>query len=138
MFLQDLQALPEEAYSQSFGPVCRTVADIVYEVILVNDHIGMVLRGEEPFEWPDKGWIKAPEEFRGKDVVIDAWEKSCEKIVATAEAFSDAELEETVETEQGPRTRTERFRFIGLHTWYHMGQLNFIQTLRGDDAWHWK
>jgi uncharacterized damage-inducible protein DinB len=137
VFLQDLQALPEEAFSQSFGGATRTVADIVYEVNLVNDHIGMVLRGEEPFPWPDGGWIKAPEDFRSKAVVVEAFEKSSQRILATVEALSAEQLAETVQTERGETTRFQRCQFMAVHMWYHSGQLNFIQTLRGDDNWHW-
>jgi len=138
LILQDLQALPEEAFDKSFGTKTRTVADIVYEVNLVNDHIGMVIRGETPFDWPEDGWIKAPENFRSKDVVVDAFEKSSKRIVETVEAFSPEEIEETIQTEDGEKTRFERCRFMALHMWYHSGQLNFIQTLLGDDGWHWK
>lgn len=138
IFLQDLQALPEEAFAKSFGPKTRTVADIVYEVNLVDDHIGMVLRGEPPFDWPEGDWIYAPADFQTKDVVIAAFEKSSEKIIQTAEGFTAEDMESTVQTEHGERTKYERLRFMTLHLWYHSGQLNFIQTLLGDDGWHWK
>ena len=137
MFLQDLQALPEEAFDKSFGPKTRTVADIVYEVNMVNDHVGMVLRGEEPFVWPD-GWITAPEGFRSKSVVIESFEAATDRILGTIAGYTDAEMETSVETEDGTTTRSERARFMALHLWYHSGQLNFIQTLLGDDGWHWK
>lgn len=135
---QDLEALPESAFTHRFGGTSRTVADIVYEVTLVNDHIGMVLRGEDAFEWPDEGWIKAPEGFRTKAAVLDGFNKSSEKIIATAESLSAEEMEGTVQTEHGERTRFQRCQFMSLHMWYHSGQLNFMQTLLGDDAWHWK
>ena len=138
LFRQDLEALPEEAFVQRFGPATRTVADIVYEVDLVNDHVGMVIRGERPFDWPGGTYLKAPEDLRTKEAVLDAFRVSSKRIVATAEAFSPEELAATIETEHGPTTRAERCRFMTLHLWYHSGQLNFIQTLRGDDAWHWK
>ena len=137
MFIKDLQALPEEVYDKSFGPKVRTLADIVYEVNLVNDHVGMVIRGEEPFEWPEGGWIRAPKGFGGKEAVIAAFVQSSNKIVATAEGFSPEEMEGKVQTEHGETTRVERCRFMTLHLWYHLGQLNFIQTLLGDDEWHW-
>jgi uncharacterized damage-inducible protein DinB len=138
IFRQDLEALPEDAFAKKFGPATRTVADIVYEVTLVNDHVGMVLRGEEPFQWPEGGWIKAPEDFQAKAVVLDAFEKSSQRITATVEAFTEEQLEETVQTEDGETTRSERCRFMTLHMWYHSGQLNYIQTLLGDDGWNWK
>jgi len=137
IFLKDLQALPEEAFTKNFGGKTRTVADIVYEVNLVNDHVGLTLRGEELFDWPDGGWITAPADFQTKDVVVSAFENSTKKIIETANAYTDADLETTVETERGPKTRAERIRFMTLHLWYHGGQLNFIQALLGDDAWHW-
>jgi len=138
LFLKDLQALPEEAFDKSFGPKVRTLADIVYEVNLVNDHVGMVIRGEEPFVWPDGGWIKAPEGFGGKQAVIDAFKRSSDQVVTTAEGFSSEEMDGKIQTEDGETTRAERCRFMTLHLWYHLGQLNFVQTLLGDDEWHWK
>jgi uncharacterized damage-inducible protein DinB len=137
MFLSDLQALPAETFDKPLGGSARTVADLVFEVNLVNDHICMVLRGEEPFEWPDAGWIKAPEGFASKEDVLAAYEKSSQQVMATVDGLSSEALEGTVQTEHGDRTRFERCTFMALHQWYHSGQLNFIQTLKGDDAFHW-
>ncbi len=136
-FLNDLKALPESAFSQEFGGKARLLADIVYEVNLVNDHIGMVIRNEDPFSWPEGQWIKAPESFAGKDHIVAAFEASSARILATAEGLSDADLQTTVMTEWGERTREERIRFMAWHVGYHDGQLNFIQTLLGDDGWNW-
>ena len=136
LFLKDLEALPEDAYGKSLGGTARTVADIVYEVNLVNDHVGLVIRSEKAFDWPE-GWIKAPANLQTKDLVIESFKKSMEKIINTAESFSEAQLEEKFKTDEGETTRFERLRFITLHNWYHSGQLNFIQTLMGDDTWHW-
>ncbi len=138
IFLQDLQALPEDAFCRSFGPTTRTVADIVYEVIMVNDHVGMIIRGEKPFVWPEGDFIRAPQEFCTKEIVIGGFEQSAAKIRTTVEALSGGELEEPIQTEDGETNRFERCRFITLHLWYHSGQLNFIQTLLGDADWHWQ
>jgi uncharacterized damage-inducible protein DinB len=136
-FRQDLEALPDEAFTKKFSSAARTVADIVYEVNLVNDHVGMVMRGEEPFDWPEGDYIRAPQGFDKKDVVIQAFAKSSRRIVETAESFSAERLQAPLATDRGETTRAERCRFMALHLWYHSGQLNFIQTLLGDAAWHW-
>jgi hypothetical protein len=136
-FLKDLEAMPEDAFEKNFGGATRTVADIVYEVNLVNDHIGMQMRGEEPFEWKDEGWIKAPADFRGKETVINAFKTSSEKILAAADALSAAEMDAPIQGKDGETSQGARCRFMTLHVWYHSGQVNFIQTLLGDDAWHW-
>lgn len=136
-FLNDLEALPEDVFTKKFGEKTRTVADIVYEVLLVNDHVGMVMRGEEPFPWPDDPWIYAPAEFNNKEAIIEAVKASSDKIVGTIKAFTPEQIMESLETEHGPSTRFQRCQFINLHMWYHGGQLNFIQSMLGDDVWHW-
>ncbi len=136
MLLKDLEALPEEAFDKSFGPKTRTVADVVFEVNLVNDHIGLTLRGEPLFDWPD-GWITAPEDARTKEVVIESFKTSMDKIVATIDAMSEVDLERKITTEHGETNVFERCRFMASHIWYHSGQLNYIQTMLGDDGWHW-
>lgn len=133
---QDLEALPEDAFTKEFGSKVRTVADIVHEVDLVNDHVGQAIRGEDQFEWPE-GWIKAPSDMNTKARVLEAFEVSAEKFAKTTESYSAVELCEPLTTSEGVTTRLERIRFAILHMWYHSGQFNFIQTLCGDDAWHW-
>lgn len=136
LFLRDLEALPEDAFAKSFGGKARTVADMVYEVNLVNDHIGLNLRGEPLFDWPE-GWIFAPEGARTKDAVLQSFKSSSDRILATIEGMTAEDLEATIQTDSGETTRFERCRFMTVHCWYHSGQLNFIQTLLGDDQWHW-
>lgn len=137
IFLKDLQALPEEAFFKSFGEACRTVADIVYEVNLVNEHVTLAIREEEQFPWPDEQWIKAPPGLDSKDAIIASFVNSTENVLATLDGYSEAEYETPIREEDGETTRFERCRFMTLHLWYHSGQLNFIQTLMGDSEWHW-
>jgi hypothetical protein len=136
VFLNDLQSLPEEAFSKSFGGKARTVADIVYEVNMVNDDLNRVICGEKESDWPE-GWITAPPELQAKDAVIKSFEESSQRLISTAERLDAAAMEAPLQTEQGETNAFERFRFAALHLWYHSGQLNFMQTLLGDDVWHW-
>lgn len=137
IFRKDLEALPDDAFCRSFGPATRTVADIVYEVNMVNDHVAMILRGDTPFDWPDDGWVKAPAEFNAKEIVIKAFTKSSQEILELVAPLSAEELDAPFEAGGSTTSRAERCRFITLHLWYHSGQLNFIQTLLGDAEMHW-
>jgi len=137
IFLKDLRALPEDIFTKNFGGTSRTVADIVYEVNLVNDHIGLTIREEELFDWPEGGWITAPAGFDSKATVVSAFEASSKRILETVEGFSEEEILGTVVSDGNETTRFERCRFMALHLWYHSGQLNFMQTLLGDSEWHW-
>ena len=137
LFLRDLEALPEEAYTKEFGPVVRTVADIVHEVNVVNDEIVKVIRGGYDGPMPNDGWLRAPEGLRTKAATIEAFKRSSEAALATVGGFTPEEFAEKVKNQEGEATREEECRFMNIHVWYHLGQLNYIQTLFGDDQWHW-
>ena len=115
VFLQDLNAIPAEAFAKSFGPSCRTIADIVYEVNLVNDHIGMVIRGEEPFEWPEGGWITAPEDFSSKETVVAAFEASSNKIMAPSALQGASEPNRRGRAHPVGKNIQMRFLWIAAH-----------------------
>ncbi|MCW5936195.1 MAG: DinB family protein [Fimbriimonadaceae bacterium] len=136
VFRQDLEALPEDVFDRHLGGKARTVADIAYEVNLVNDDVAASMRGEPSSDWPE-GWQRAPDGLKSKQSVLDALGASSAKILSQVGAYSEEDLMAPVTTEHGETTRQERCRFMVLHMWYHSGQLNFIQTLLGEDAWHW-
>ena len=136
LFTKDLNALPAEAYCQSFGPACRTVADIVYEVNLVNEDLLKTLRGLPQMEWPE-GWVTAPEDLRSKEAVLSSFEKLSKEILEVVEGYTETEMIEPIKSDSSETNRFERCRFMTLHLMYHSGQLNFIQTLLGDDVFHW-
>jgi len=138
VFRQDLEALPEDAVAKSFGPKTRTVADIVYEINFVNDRIATVMRGETPPPFPGEGWNRAPEGYRTKDMLLKTLKESSSSILSMVEDYSDADMEESLATGSGQRTRLERCQFMTVHLWYHCGQLNYIQTLLGDEEIHWR
>lgn len=138
LLLKDLEALPETAFGQKFGNEARTVADITYEVILVNRHVGITLRKEEPFAWPDDGWITAPEGCRTKEECMSAFQSMKDELLQTLESLKIRSMDEAIQTETGESTIYAQCNFMCLHMWYHSGQLNFIQTLLGDKEWHWQ
>ncbi len=136
-FHADLEALPESAFTKSFGEKARTVADIVHEINLVNDHLGRSVRGDEPTVIPQEGWITAPADFTEKAQIIKSFDDIVAEQVATVEKMTEQELEEIIPTDFGDVTKFERLLFIPIHIYYHSGQLNYIQTLLGDDDFHW-
>jgi uncharacterized damage-inducible protein DinB len=137
LFLIDLEALPEEAYTKEFGPKVRTISDIVHEVNVVNDEIVKVIQGgyEEPM--PSKGWVRASESLRTKAATIEAFKKSSEAALAVVGGLTAEDMAVTVKNQEGEATREQECRFMNIHVWYHLGQLNYVQTLFGDDTWHW-
>jgi hypothetical protein len=135
-FGQDLEALPEEAFDKHFGGKARTVADFVHEVVVVNEHIRLTIAGEELFEFPS-GWITAPEDLRTKRAVIASFKASGDKFMDTVKSFTQDQMLEPIQSDDKTTNRFERCRFVSWHNGYHSGQLNYVQTLLGDDGWHW-
>src|SRR5579859_7129634 len=136
LFTKDLEAFPEDAFTRSFGPSCRTVADLVFEVNMVNDHIRLTITGQPLFDWPD-GWIKAPADFNTKEKIVGAYTESMTKFIEAIEGFSEDEMLVPISNEGKETNRYERCRFVCVHNWYHSGQFNFMQTLLGDGEMHW-
>lgn len=136
VFEQDLEALPADAYVHHFGGKTRTIADITHEVVLVNDKICMLLRGEAVESWPES-WVVAPEELRTKDAAMSSFREGRDRVLATVDSLTEDQMLEPMASESGETNRFRRCQFVTLHIWYHSGQLNFMQTLLGDDAWHW-
>lgn len=134
---KDLNATPEELFSKTLGGKARTIADIIFELIEVNDHIGATIRDENPVDWAYKGWITAPENFQSKETVIAGLLHSRDRFLDGLEKMSEEALAGVVQTEHGETTRAARCRFVAMHNWYHSGQLNYIQSLNGDDGWNW-
>lgn len=138
LFLIDLEALPEEAFTKPLGLKVRTISDIVHEVNVVNNAIVKVIQDRYDGPMPDSGWIKAPEGLRTKAAAIDAFRKGSEVALAAVEAIMPEAMGVKVMAQEGEVTREQECRFMNIHMWYHLGQLNFVQTMFGDDAWHWK
>lgn len=132
----DIKALPQDAIFKKFSDQTRSVADIIYEITLVNDHICRTISKKDLFDWPE-GWITAPSDWTTKEQVMAAIKESANLVKSTLTPLTEEEMSSPVETEHGPTNILERFQFIAKHNWYHSGQLNYIQTLIGDDQWHW-
>ena len=114
IFTKDLDALPAECFGRSFGGKSRTVADIVYEVNMVNDHVGLTLREEPLFDWPE-GWITAPDHLQAKADVIQSFVTSSNLILETIRSLTEEDMSRVVTTEHGDTDPFERCRFMTLH-----------------------
>lgn len=133
---KDLVALPEDGIAKTFGGATRSAADMVHEINLVNEHVVKSILGLPLFDWPE-GWIKAPAELHDKAALLSAFETTNRFVLDSLESLSEEDLVKTVTTERGETNAIERIRFMTIHVWYHSGQVNYIQTLLGDSAWHW-
>ncbi|HRJ26303.1 MAG TPA: DinB family protein [Fimbriimonadaceae bacterium] len=137
-FAKDLKAIPEEHLGASPSGIARAPIDFTYEVAVVNRRIANRIGGGENPPWPFEGWVTAPEEFRDRDKALAELDESVQAVVAALDAFPAEKLSEEVETPNGPYTVAGLADMVGTHMAYHDGQLNYLQSLYGDNNIHWQ
>jgi hypothetical protein len=133
-YLDDLGALNDDDLAASPGGSARSPLDFTYEVALVNQRVAARLRGEDVGPWPfsDSEWAKAPAEFRSRDSLVEYLSGSVDTVLS---ALGDANRE--VVLPSGSKSAFEVAMMVVLHMEYHMAQLNYLQSMKGDAKVHW-
>ena len=109
----------------------RSIADIVYETAVVNRRIAARLKGETPP--PMDGFPSCPAEI----ATAAGLAKELKDATAVVLAAAGDDLEREVVTPMGPESAFTYALFAGTHMMYHLGQINYIQTVYGDTDVHW-
>jgi len=133
-YLDDLDALSNEDLAYSPGGTARCPFDFSYEVAYVNHRVAARLRGEDPGAWPyaEGEWAAAPDEYRSRDAIATYLKQSTQAVL---EALGDATRE--VSLPSGPKSAFEFAMIVPTHLEYHLAQLNYLQSIRGDSKVHW-
>ena len=136
-YVNDLEAIDDARLGQSLGGTARKPIDFTYEVAFVNRRIAKRLRGEDPGPFDSEGWITAPEAFQTKAEAIAELKASVEEVLTAWKALPDSELDREIVTPGGNSNPFKMMSMAVNHTNYHDAQLNYIQSLLGDDEMHW-
>ncbi|HXH59786.1 MAG TPA: DinB family protein [Fimbriimonadaceae bacterium] len=137
-YLEDLEAMSEEALTTCPGGCARTPADFTYEIVTLNRRIAKRLRGEDPGPSKFDGWIKAPAEFNNKATIIAEFTDSSKEIEDALAKIPEDEMLRTIQLPKDTTNPYDLVLFASYHTGYHCAQLNYIQTLGNDAEIHWK
>ena len=136
LYTADLNAMPEEMLGFTSGKA-RSGFDFTSEVISVNKLVIGATKGVAfPTERPE-GWQRAPEASKSKEAIIGEFTASIEAVLKALREAPAERLEEIVETPLGAMPVARLAAIVPGHLMYHSGQLNYIQTLHGDDEFHW-
>jgi len=129
---KDLRAHDVARLTEKPSETTRSVADFSYEVVTINRLFAARLRGENPPPSPD-GFPICPEELLSVDSLVTAIHESTEEVL---EAMGDDEGR-IVDTPNGPQNALGLAMFGAIHMFYHLGQVNYVQTMYGDTQMHW-
>lgn len=136
-FLQDLEALPEEAIGRSPGGAARAPAHFTYEIVCVNARFAKRLRGEDPGPFSQDAWASTPDSFKTKEGALAGFSASMDEILEALKAVPENEMDREIVIPSGTTSPFDLAAFCAMHTNYHDGQLNYIQALNGDAEIHW-
>lgn len=137
LYSADLNAMSHEMLDYSSGKA-RSAYDITSEVIGLHRLAIAGAKGVEPEEAPENdGWHRASAEFKNKETAIAAFEQSVAELLDALRATTPEGLEAIVNSPLGPLPVARLAAIVPMHIMYHSGQLNYIQTLHGDEAIHW-
>ncbi|MCO5295516.1 MAG: DinB family protein [Fimbriimonadaceae bacterium] len=132
-FRNDLEAMPDGSLGTSPGGVARTPLDITYEIVVVNRALAMHLRGEQAPEFEFGKWHHAPDDFATLETALAELDASTHEVL---EAFK-AIPEDRLDVKRGPMSAIGTASLVATHLMYHDGQLNYLQSMHGDDQVHW-
>jgi hypothetical protein len=138
-YVGDLRAMPQEVLGQSPGGAARTPFDYSYEIALINKRISHRLRGEDPGPWQfaEQKWVTCPPDLADKDKMIKFVEDSFAELDTAWAAFDESELLTPIKLPQGETNAYDLASMAFAHAVYHDGQLNYAQSISGDDEMHW-
>jgi len=136
-YIQDLEAMDESVLQSSPGGEARIPMDFTYEVIYVNQRILCRLRGEEPETFPSDGWITAPLEFQSKSALVTGIRETTDQIIEAWNSLPDDEINKKISLPSGETSPIGMVNLCATHLTYHDAQLNYIQSLNGDNEMHW-
>lgn len=138
LLANDLNALPKEKQNARPDGCARAPLHIVAECAAVNNMIARLLKGEA-FQRPSpeerEAFLKS---FDTAEKAVSFLEQETQTLLAAFETLDESTLGEETDSPLGrPMTRFAIAELPAVHMMYHDGQLNYIQTLYGDDKMHW-
>lgn len=136
-FVNDLKGLTDDQLTSSPMGSARPAADFAYEVAYVNCRVATRLRGETPGPWPFESWVTAPDDKKNQAALIEEIESSIQEVTTALAALSDADLMQPIKMGEEESSLYKLASMCLIHTCYHDGQLNYIQSLHGDMEIHW-
>jgi hypothetical protein len=136
--VNDLKALPNETHLRSYAGCARTPLYMIAECAWVNDWMATFLETGKSDRLPREEQDALFGSVDTAEKALAMLDNSVNRLAAAYEALDENTLGDI--TDQPLGRPTPKFAPASLpigHMMYHDGQLNYIQTLLGDDKIHW-
>lgn len=115
----------------------REVMDQLRECIVANRKWTEILKTRKYANLGPTVWEQVEAECTTLDKVTEKLKESAAALVTAIEAIPDDETADTIETEWGLYSLADCCLHAYWNMTYHEGQINYIQTLYGDEDEHY-
>lgn len=138
LLLTDIDVMSEADLATNGGGKSRCPYDLICELTGMFNRFSDQLEGNEvPPPDFNAGWPKAPEDFKSKATAVAAFRSASERFRKALESYAGDPAEERFPFIRGSMSALDLADLARGHTLYHSGQLNYLQTMLGDDEFHW-
>ncbi|HAY14075.1 MAG TPA: hypothetical protein PLB31_08750 [Fimbriimonadaceae bacterium] len=138
LFGADIKAMSHEDLSANCGGASRCGYDFLYELVgFFSLFAGLLTSGPSAIDGPQGEWVRAPQEFMDKDSAMKSLNEAADHFSAAIQNYKGDLFNDVFPSPVGPFTPLSMANLAVSHLMYHSGQLNYIQTVRGDVAFHW-
>lgn len=138
--IRAVEAIPEEKrnWNPAEGP--RSALDQFREVAIAPElHFAVIESGEMPPRELHVALMRRAKELHTFDEMREYARESTAKLCTLISSYPDEELEKEISLDFGGQSTWRMSEVLGLHYWntvYHLGQVNYIQTMLGDRGMH--
>lgn len=137
MYTADINAIPDDKLDWSPGGCARSAKSITTEVVGMCKYAAALCRGEEP-QMTEDSLAEAVGNLDTKAKMVEAFSAACQDLSASLTSASPDVLNKVVTPPWQMDAPVYMIAQIMVsHIWYHDGQLNYIQSLLGDEKVHW-
>jgi hypothetical protein len=138
-YCKDIMALPADKLDASPGGVARTPRQVTAEVIWLTKWGTAMLTGQEAPAMGEEAQTAIAAHLTTTQSFCDNITSATNEFVAAINSASDETLMKMVTPPwQMDAPAHAVASIIVNHIWYHDGQLNYIQSLYGDEKNHWR
>lgn len=138
LFQADVRSMSSESLAATCGGASRCGYDFLFEMIGFFDTFASLLgEGPKDIQGPSGEWVRAPQDFYDKDQALAGLDAASKRFIEAISSYSGDFVADVFPSPVGPFTPLGMANLGVWHTMYHSGQLNYIQTVQGDAAFHW-
>jgi hypothetical protein len=138
LLVNDLKAIAEDRNNTCPGGCARPALHIVAECAAVNGFVAGFLetgRAERPSREERDAHLRS---FDTAEKALAYLDRETQNLLRVLDGLDENTLGDVSEAPLGrPMTRFAVAELPSSHMMYHDGQLNYLQTLYGDDQNHW-